>query len=77
MRKRIYEVIELSQEDDRLSKIYDIFMMGIIIISLIPMAFKEEYLIFQIFDRVAVTIFMLDYLLRWGTADYYKCDTKI
>ncbi len=70
MRKRIYEVIELSQEDDSLSKIYDIFMMGIIIISLIPMAFKEEYLIFQIFDRVAVTVFMLDYLLRWGTADY-------
>lgn len=70
MRKRIYEIIESASENDRLSNVYDIFMMIVIITSLIPLAFKEETTLFYIIDKVAVVIFILDYLLRLLTADF-------
>ena len=73
MRKRIYEVIEVSDGRDIYSKIYDIIMMVSIFVSLIPLAFKYDNLLFQVIDKVCVTIFILDYLLRFMTADFkYK-----
>lgn len=39
MRQRIYEVIEVAKGTDRASHRYDIFMMVVIVISLIPLAF--------------------------------------
>ena len=42
MRKRIFQVIETAREDDRLSNVYDVFMMAVIVMSLLPLAFKEE-----------------------------------
>ena len=41
-----------------------------IIVSLIPLAFKTETQFFVIIDKVTVSIFIIDYLLRWFTADY-------
>lgn len=70
MRKRIFEVIELAKGGDKLSRIYDYSMMTIIFISLIPLAFKEDLLIFTIIDNIAAIIFIMDYLLRFITADY-------
>lgn len=70
MRKRIFQIIEISKEGDVISKVYDIFMMLVIVASLVPLAFKEEYTAFVIIDKVAVTIFIIDYLLRWLTADF-------
>ena len=43
MRKRLFEIVEHSSENDKVSKVYDIFMMVIIFISLIPLAFKKDY----------------------------------
>ena len=70
MRKRLFEVIESAYENDRLSNVYDIVMMIIIITSLIPLAFKEETTLFYIIDKVAVVIFIIDYILRLITADF-------
>ena len=70
MRKRIYEIIEISQDTDVMGKIYDIFMMSVIVISLIPLAFKETNTLFNIIENVSVTIFIIDYILRWITADF-------
>lgn len=70
MRKRIFEVIELSKEDDVLSKVYDIFMMIVIILSTIPLAFKTPFPFFIHIERITVIIFIIDYLFRWATADY-------
>lgn len=69
-RKRIYEVIEKSEDKDRLSSLYDMFMIVVIVVSLIPLAFKEDNSFFKITDKVAVVIFIIDYFLRWFTADY-------
>lgn len=69
-RKRLFEIIESAKETDRVSNIYDIFMMITIIVSIIPLAFKEELSVFVIIDKIAVIIFIVDYLLRILTADY-------
>lgn len=70
MRKRLFEVIETAKENDRLSNVYDIFMMIVIVASLIPLAFKSENTVFFIIDKIAVVIFIIDYILRLFTADY-------
>lgn len=69
MKNRIYQIIERSDGSDILSKIYDIFMIVTIIISLIPLAFKADIPVFVIIDKTAMVIFVFDYLLRWITAD--------
>ena len=70
MRKRIFEIIEVSSGEDLASSLYDAFMMIAIFVSLIPLAFKTEHLAFYIIDKVCVTIFIIDYLFRLLTADY-------
>lgn len=69
-RKRLYAIIEKSEGNDVLSAIYDYFMIAVIVISLIPLAFKEEPTAFVITDKITVSIFIIDYILRWITADY-------
>lgn len=75
MRKRIYEIIEPAHGFDTLSTGYDLAMMAVIVLSLIPLAFKSEPTAFVLIDKTAAAIFILDYLLRWITADY-KLDTR-
>ena len=69
-RKRIYEIIEKSGGDDILSSVYDFFMIFIIALSLLPLAFKADNTAFYVIDKVCVAIFIIDYILRWCTADY-------
>jgi voltage-gated potassium channel len=70
MRKRLFEVIELSDGNDKISRIYDVIMMCAIVISLIPLAFKETNFLFLLVDYATASIFVIDYLLRLITADY-------
>lgn len=69
MVKRIYQIIEPAANGDRASKIYDIAMMAIIVISLVPLAFKQETPVFIVIDKVCVSIFIIDYILRLATAN--------
>ncbi len=77
MRRRIYEVIELARDGDRLSEIYDAAMMILITLSLVPLLFKETTPLLQGIDHVCVAIFIVDYLLRWSTADFKLGKTGI
>lgn len=70
MRKRLFEVIEASKDGDTLSSIYDIVILVTVIVSLVPLAFKDQTSVFSAIDKVSVSIFIVDYLLRWSTADY-------
>lgn len=45
-------------------------MMFIIIISLIPLAFKTSNTFFSVIETVSTVIFIIDYLLRLITADH-------
>ena len=75
MRKKIFEIIEPAQKNNVLSSIYDFFMMAIILVSLLPLCFKQTNVILNYIDFVCMIIFVIDYLLRWITADY-KYDKK-
>ena len=69
MRKRIFEIIEVANEKDSISSLYDGFMLVTIIISIVPLCFKSQSTGFLYIDRITAIIFVLDYLLRWMTAD--------
>jgi voltage-gated potassium channel len=77
MRKRIFEIIEVSKGSDLWSSIYDYFMMVVIVASLLPLAFKQDIVAFVVIDKIAVTIFIIDYLLRLCTADFKYGKTSI
>ena len=70
MRKRIYEIIEPSWNGDKSSLAYDLFMLLAITVSIIPLMFVEDTRAFRIIEQITVSVFILDYLLRWMTADY-------
>lgn len=70
MRKRIYQIIEIADSGDRVSAAYDAIMMSLIVVSLVPLAFKTETPVLAFLDRACACVFVLDYLLRLMTADY-------
>lgn len=70
VRKRIFEIIEQSKDGDKTSLVYDLAMLVVIIVSIIPLTFAHDHPVFQTIEVVTVTIFIIDYLLRWITADY-------
>ena len=71
MRKRIYEIIEpAKQGDDVVSLVYDTIMLVAITASIVPLMFIEDNAVFRVIEQVTVTFFIIDYLLRWLTADY-------
>ncbi len=69
MRKRLFEIIEVSGDNDRASMVYDLMMLVSIIVSIVPLAFKEAPGFFRITDIVTTILFIVDYLLRFATAD--------
>ncbi|WP_027205160.1 ion transporter [Butyrivibrio fibrisolvens] len=70
MRKRIFEIIETAKDNDKISSIYDAVMLLAIIISIIPLGFKQSFPVFYYTDIITTTLFIIDYLLRLITADY-------
>lgn len=70
MRKRIFEIIETAKVDDKISSIYDAVMLLAIIISIIPLGFKQTFPVFYYTDIITTALFIIDYVLRLITADY-------
>ena len=69
MRKKIYLIINPAKENDKLSTAYDFMMMATIVISIIPLAYKQTNLLFQWINYITVGIFIIDYILRLSVAD--------
>jgi voltage-gated potassium channel len=70
MRRRLFEIIELSKDNDRLSEGYDLTMMCVIILSLIPMTTKGTNTLYTVIDYIALIVFGADYIARIVTSDY-------
>jgi voltage-gated potassium channel len=70
MRRKLFSIIEPVDNNNKLSNIYDFIMMSTIVVSIVPLAFKETNIAFQWIDYITVSIFILDYFLRLITADY-------
>lgn len=72
-RKKIFDIVNVSNADDKISNIYNKVMLVAIIVSIVPMAFKQQDRgALLVTDQVTVLLFILDYALRWITADYNK-----
>lgn len=69
IRQKIYDIVELKEVNSLASRLYNQFMLILVVISMLPLAFKEDYEIFAITDVVVVSVFIVDYLLNWLTAD--------
>ena len=70
LRKKLYDIIEVTKDKDKLSKVYNGFMLFVIVLSLIPLCLKSQNVWINYVDRVTVFIFILDYVFRWITADF-------
>ena len=62
MRKRLYNLIQ--------SVPYSFGMIGVIIVSIIPLAFHKETELFTVIDVITTVVFIFDYVARWATADF-------
>ncbi len=72
MKKRLFEIIEADNPADGLDKAstaYDILMITLVVLSLLPLTMKTDPPVFTLIEYVTVVVFSLDYLLRWATAD--------
>ena len=66
--QRIYNLV--NRKDLLSSRIYDYFMLLMIITSVVPLMFVDDYPIFRIIEIVTVLVFIIDYLLRWITSGH-------
>ena len=69
-RERLFIILERAEGRSRISQAYDAFMLLVIVASIVPMMFTRQYACFKTIEIVTVIIFIIDYLLRWLTADY-------
>ncbi|MBQ9385569.1 MAG: ion transporter [Bacteroidaceae bacterium] len=70
MRRRLYTIVEQGRDNDWVSYIYDFIILTAITASIIPLMFVDTYPVFDKIEKVAVSLLIVDYLLRWLTADY-------
>lgn len=70
LQKQIYDLVNKDNKGMWASRIYDWFMLVMILVSIMPLMFLEDYPIFRITEIVTVTAFIFDYIARWYTANF-------
>lgn len=65
---KLYE--QINNDKAKLNPYYNVFMLIVIILSLINLVFKTYYTILKYVDYLTVSIFIIDYILRWITSNY-------
>lgn len=69
LREKIYSVIESRRNDSNATRIYDSVMLLAFDLGILPLMFRTQYEIFWYFDLFSGICFIVDYVLRWLTAD--------
>lgn len=70
VRERLHEIIEVAKPDDSASMAYDLLMMTAIVVSILPLTVKQPGAVFTVTDAITTVLFIIDYVLRFATADY-------
>lgn len=71
LRHRIYFIVTPHKNNSsRVSRIYDYLQLVAIVVSIVPLAFRQYTPLFAALEYGCVSLFILDYTLRWITADY-------
>lgn len=69
-RKYIYQLIDPNDGNPtKLERIYDYAQLIAIVLSIIPLAFRDYTPFFATMEYCCVGLFIMDYLFRWMTAD--------
>lgn len=69
LQEKIFDLINRDRKGMIASRIYDWYMLVMIIASIVPLMFIEDYPIFKVIEIITVTAFIIDYILRWYTSD--------
>lgn len=69
LQQRIYDLINRDRKGMWASRLYDWYMLIMIIASITPLMFIDDYPIFKVIEIVTVIAFIIDYILRWSTAN--------
>lgn len=69
IRESIYWLIK-PWNGKKYSRVYDIAMLAAIAMGIIPLMFRKHYELFWVFNIVSGICFIIDYVLRWLTADF-------
>ena len=74
LKKRIYEIIEVADPQDFFSKIFDIFILNLILVNVVisildtVQKLSSTYdVFFSLLEKISVVIFTIEYLLRIWT----------
>ena len=69
MRKKIYQIVHVYG-GNIFSVTYKYIMITAIALSLLPLTVKEDHSSFTVLECTCLGIFLIDYVLRWVSADY-------
>lgn len=68
-RERVENLIE-TRNDNIYSRLYDWIMLLAIALGILPLMFRTQIRLFWYFDLISGACFIVDYVLRWITADF-------
>ena len=68
--RELVDYVDVTGDGERDFDWYDVLMLIVIVVSLVPLVFKEETALLVTVDHITATIFIIDYVLRWIVADY-------
>lgn len=82
LKKRIFDIIQIGNKDDLISRSFDWFIVIVIILNILTV-FLETFdelaglqTLFNVIEIVTISIFCIEYVLRIWTADYLYPDEK-
>ncbi len=65
LQHRIYNLLNRDRKGMVASRIYDWYMLVMILGSLVPLMFVRSYPVFTYIEAITVGAFIVDYLMRW------------
>lgn len=69
LQQKIYSLINRDRKGMWASRLYDWYMLVMILASVVPLMFINDYPIFRVIEIVTVIAFIIDYILRWSTSN--------
>ena len=68
-RQAIFGLLDRNNRTSWVNVVYDWVMVIAIFVSLLPLMFMEQHCVFWYTELISTIIFVIDYILRWMTAD--------
>ena len=76
LRKRIFDIIQIGNRDDFISRFFDFFIVTVIVLNILTVflgtfdELESFYPAFKVVEAFTVAVFSIEYILRIWTADF-------